>query len=100
MEYEIEPNESVSTAVVCAVSAVEGRDEQSLQPLTNVLDPDALNRLFDECGDDAGGSERQLTFVFSTCRVTVHNGEYLTINPIDPRAYKGRGPDAADAASR
>lgn len=45
VEYKIKPNESVSTAVVRAVSAVDGREPGSLPPLADVFDPDALDML-------------------------------------------------------
>ena len=82
MEYEIEPTESVSTAVVRAVSAVEGREPGSIGPLADVLDPDALDALFESRDTDQPRIGGRLSFVFSGCRVTVENGEYLTIEPL------------------
>lgn len=85
VEYEIESNESVSTAVVCAVSAVEGREPASLRPLTHVLEPDALDTLF---GSRSSGEPRtggRLSFIYSRCRVTVDNDEYLTVQPLETR---------------
>lgn len=83
MEYEIGVNESVSTAVIRAVSAVEGREPFSIPPLTHVLDPDALDALFDSRpnGDPRIGG--RLEFVYCNCRITVDNGEYLTIHPLE-----------------
>ncbi|AWB28368.1 HalOD1 output domain-containing protein [Halococcoides cellulosivorans] len=78
MDTEIESDEQVSTSVVRAVSAVEGRDPMTMRPLMDVLDPDALDGLF---GDRADGSPRtggRLTFEYSDSRVTVE-GEYLTV---------------------
>ncbi|WP_311171682.1 HalOD1 output domain-containing protein [Halobellus ordinarius] len=100
MEYEIGAGESVSTAVVRAVSAVEGRDPRSLRPLADVFDPDALDTLFGSRGDGTPRPGGRLTFVYSKCCVTVDNGEYLTIDPIDPRIRDGRGPDVVDSGSR
>ncbi|EJN57472.1 HalOD1 output domain-containing protein [Halogranum rubrum] len=96
MEYEIGASESVSTAVVCAVSAVEGVDQRSLRPLTEIIDPDALNVLFGSRGDGTSRPGGRLTFVYSKCCVTVENGEYLTLYPIGPRLYSERGPDVID----
>ncbi|WP_436935589.1 HalOD1 output domain-containing protein [Halovenus marina] len=93
MEYEIGSDESVSTAVVCAVSAVEGVDQRSLRPLADVLDPDALDALFDSRGDGTSRTGGRLPFIYSKCCVTVDNGEYLTLHPIDPRIREERGPD-------
>jgi hypothetical protein len=88
MEYEIGPDESVSTAVVRAVSAVNGRDPLSLRPLTEVLDPDALDMLFGSRHDGAPRLAGRLMFVYSNCCVTVDNGEYLTLQPIYPRIHE------------
>lgn len=85
MEYEIGPGESTSAAVLRAVSAVEDRDPRSLRPLTDVVDPDALDALFGARDDGTPRSGGRLTFVYSRSRVTVENGEYLTLRPIDPQ---------------
>ncbi len=85
MEYEIEAGELTSTAVVRAVSAVEGRDPRSLRPLADVLDPGALDALFGSQNNGPPRSGGRVSFVYSKCRITVDNGEYLTLHPIDPR---------------
>ena len=92
MEYEIGPNESVSTAVVRAVSAVEGRAPDSLPPLATVLDPVALDGLFAPQFDGEARTGGRISFVYSTCRVTVDNGEYLTLHPLESQvpAIAGR----------
>ncbi|QIO24906.1 HalOD1 output domain-containing protein [Haloarcula sp. JP-L23] len=96
MEYEIGAGESVSTAVVRAVSAVEGRDSGSLRPLADVLDPDALDTLFGPRHDGSPRLGGRLTFVYSKCWVTVDNGEYLTLDPIYPRIRDERDLDVID----
>ncbi|WP_178917876.1 HalOD1 output domain-containing protein [Natronomonas gomsonensis] len=83
MEYEIGPNESISTAVVRAVSAVEGRDPRSLRPLADVLEPAALDSLFGSPGEEFSRPGARLRFVYSKCWVTVDNGEYLTLEPFE-----------------
>lgn len=95
MEYEIGSDESPSTAVVCAVSTVEGVDYRSLRPLPEVIDPDALDDLFDLRGDGTSRPGGRLTFIYSKCSVTVDNGEYLTIQPIEPGMRDERDPDVA-----
>lgn len=82
MEYEIGPNESASTAVVRAVSAVEGRKPESLPPLAYVLDPDALDALFESRSNGQPRTGGRLSFVYSGCRVSIDNGEYLSIEPV------------------
>lgn len=93
MEYEIEPGESVSMAVVHAVSAVEGRDPRSLDLLADVLDPDALDALFSPQADGTPRLGGRVTFVYSDCRVTVDNSEYLTLQLLDSIPHKSVNPD-------
>ena len=85
MEYDVGSDESVSTAIVRAVSAVEGRKPSSLPPLTRVLDPDALDALFGSHADGEPRTGGRLSFIYSRCRVTLDNGEFLTIQPLDNR---------------
>ena len=82
VEYEIGVNESVSTAVVRAVSAVEGRKPCSLRPLAYVLDTDALDALFESQSNGQPRTGGCLSFVYSGCRVSIDNGEYLSIEPL------------------
>lgn len=86
MEYEIDPDESISMAVVYAVSALEGRDPRSLRPLSEVLDPGALDTVFGTRSDGSPRPGGRLSFVYSKCHITVDNGEYLTLHPIDSQA--------------
>lgn len=83
MEYEIGPNESASMAVVRAVSDVEGRDPCSLRPLAYVLDTDALDALFESRVNGQPRTGGHLSFVYSDCRVSIDNGEFLSIEPLD-----------------
>ena len=82
MDHEIEPGESVSMAVVDVVSSAIDRDPRSLRPLAEILDPDALDALFAprENGEQRPGGE--VTFVYSGCRVTIQNGEYITVQQL------------------
>ena len=83
MEYDIGVEEPVSMAVVRAVSAVEGREPLSLPPLANVLDTDALDALFVARCDGTARTGGRLSFVYSNCRLTIDNGEYLTLQPLE-----------------
>jgi len=83
VEYDIGSDEPVSIAVVRAVSAAEGREPRSLPPLANVFDTDALNALFGPRGDDTARTGGRLSFVYSDCRLTVDNREYLTVRLLE-----------------
>lgn len=99
MEYDIGADEPVSTAVVRAVSAVVGRDPCSLRPLSDVLDPGALNRLFDPRFDQQARSGGRVSFVYSGCTVTIDNGEYLTIERLEARIRAERAPASSENSS-
>jgi len=89
VEYEIGSDERVSTAVVRAVSAVEGRPLRSMPPLADVLDPDALDALFVSRDDGTPRTGGRLSFVYSECRVGIDNGEYLCLDLLDDRLGDG-----------
>lgn len=93
MEYEIGADESVSTAVVRAVSAAEGRAPRTLRSLADVLDPTALDVLFDSRGDGTPRTGGRLSFVYSDCYVTIDNGEYLTLHLLEARLRDGSDPE-------
>lgn len=83
MESEIAEDESVSTAVIRAVSAVKGRKPASLQPLSDVIDPDALDALFDSRSNDGPQTHRRLSFSYSSCHITIENSGFLTIEQVE-----------------
>ena len=83
MDYEIDGTESLTEAVVRAVSAVHGCQPETLRPLAEVLDPDALDMIFDGRGNGDPRVGGRISFIYSGCRITIDNGEYLTIDPIN-----------------
>ena len=97
MESEIGVHESVSTAIVRAVSAVEGREPRRLRPLADVFDPDALDALFDSRPNGEPRTGGRLSFVYSNCRVTIDNGEYLTLQLLENHQ---RSPRSLETPSR
>ena len=92
MEYEIGTGEPVSTAVVRAVSVVVGDEPGSIPRLAHVLAPDALDSLFEPQSDGAPRSGGRLSFVYCQCHVTIENGEYLTVRPLDSYTPDDRRP--------
>ena len=100
MEYEIGPDESVSTAVVRAVSAVDGREPRSLRSLAAVVDPTALDALFGPQHDGTPRRGGRLSFVYSDCCITIDNGEYLTLQLLEGRSCDERDEEPTDGCVR
>lgn len=72
--YEPSPSESLSEGVVRAVATASNRDPvapDGLAPLATVLDPDALDSLFETVGADTNRSDGQVTFRYHGWTVTV-----------------------------
>lgn len=100
METEIGESEPVSTAVIRAVSAVNGRKPASLRPLSDVVDPAALDALFDFQSDDGARTEERLSFSYSGCLVTIENDELLTIEQLETTDRASARSDGTDRAER
>lgn len=100
MEYEVGRDEPVSTAVVRAVSAVQGEELGSMSPLADVIDPDAVDALFAPRAKDSPRTGGRLSFVYRRCRVTVESGEYLTVAPLEGRALHGSDGELAKEERR
>lgn len=96
METEILDHEPASTAVIRAVSAMKGRTDSSLDSLSDVIDPDALDSLFEARPDDGPRSGGRLSFTYSGCRITIDDGEVLTIEPSDTEEGSSGASDGTD----
>ncbi len=70
----------VSQAVVMAVAEAKGIDPLELEPLYDIVDPDALNRLF---RPSAGTRESSLVFQFTMagCAVEIHGDGEVSVTP-------------------
>lgn len=89
--YEMDDSETVSGAVLTAVSAVTGDslgpstpyEEEAtpaLDPLYTAIDPDALEALFRPTS--AGGlSEGHVRFSYARCEVTVQSDGLISVRP-------------------
>ena len=85
MEYDIGQNEPVSLAVVRSVAAVEGREPCTLPLLAHVIDTDALDAIFASRSNGQSRTGGRLSFIYSDSRVSIENGEYLTIELLTHR---------------
>jgi hypothetical protein len=93
VDDDIGPDETVTTNVVRAVSAVEGRDVCSLPSLAEVLDPAALDTSSESRLTGRTRIRGKVTFVYADYVVDVDNGEYLSVELLGPI-----GPDGRDGA--
>lgn len=73
------PFHSLSYSLLRGVSAVTGVEPQNLDPLTETVDPDALDALF----EPAGGAPPDvcLTVRFHGCDVAIYSDGHLVIRP-------------------
>lgn len=78
--HDFEGERQLSTSVVLAVANALGCDPLALgERLYDVLDPDALDRLFGD-GTPADGT-RRLAFELAGCAVTVHADGRIVVRP-------------------
>lgn len=98
METEIGVNESVSTAVIRAVSAVKGRKPASFQPLNAVIDTDTLDSLFDPRSKDRNQPDGCHSFSYGGCQITIESSELLSIEPLETTDRPSAQSDGIDRA--
>lgn len=73
--------ELTSQAVVRAVAAETGRDPLQLQPLYEVLDPDALDSL---CSTgDSGTTPARIEFRYAGCEVRVSGDDEVAVTRLE-----------------
>jgi len=73
MEYEVNTEEPLPVAVIQAVSQAENSPPEALPPLTETVDPDALDNLFRR------GRSGSVSFTYSESVVTVDHCELVTV---------------------
>lgn len=97
--YVRDSDELISTAVTLAVTDVLERDVDSLEPLGEVLDVDAL----DELAASTGGNVT-IEFEYEDCLVTIRRGSEIFVTPIgsdsDYLESAGRRGDTRTASGR
>ena len=76
-QYDWEDSNSPCLAIVEMVSAVNGQEPTSMEPLYSALDPEALESLLSTAGD----SNVQLTFTFQECTVCVTSSGEVVVEP-------------------
>lgn len=72
---------SPSEAVIAAVSSATATDALELPPLSFVLDPDALDDLFDAATDTDAGRRGTTTFSYAGCDITASSDGMVVADP-------------------
>lgn len=74
----------VSEEVVSAVAAARGADPLDLDPLSNVIDPDALDALHERDGPGGTRSPDRIEFTYDGRRVAVSGDGSVTVSNPTP----------------
>lgn len=75
--------QSATNAVVTAVGTAAETDPLELPPLWSVLDPDALNELFDSATSDRDGDEIAIRFGYADHVVTVNGHGTVIVESVE-----------------
>ena len=78
-QYSLTPDESVSLAIPRAVAAVIGVRPTDLDPLATVIDPDALECLFNLQKKASVQGVTELTFHYNDCEIIINNTGQILI---------------------
>jgi hypothetical protein len=70
-----------STAIIETVADACDREPMELDPLYDVVDPDALNELLRSSRDDPGADGTTVAFEVADTSVTVHGGGTVVVRP-------------------
>lgn len=81
-----------SEAVVLAVADAKNVDPLELEPLNSVIDPDALNTLFQSSAERTSSTEK-LQFSMADCQVVVRGEGEVVVTP--PAATDGNAAPVA-----
>lgn len=91
-----EPDTTV-LAVLEAVATADGRDPLDLPSLSEAVDPQALNALFDPSGDSRAPT--RVSFDYAGYEVTVDRDRGVVVVPADaPTVARTAGPENARSA--
>lgn len=75
----------VLTVLLSLVARTTDRDRLELAPLTDAVDPDALERLVVHWADSGTDDEpaARLSFTYEGCDITIHSSGEIVVTPLD-----------------
>jgi hypothetical protein len=80
--YDWETDASLSSTIVETLAAVNETEPINMEPLFTVINPDALDQLFEPlCGSDRRNGDGRIEFLFDDHRIIVSASGEITIRP-------------------
>lgn len=83
MHREVGPDESIAVAVIDTVSRFEDREASALPPLTESVNPDALDNLFGYDTGQAPASSGHISFEYSNSTVYIGGDGTISVEAMD-----------------
>lgn len=78
--------DQISVAVAVAIAGTTGHDPASIEPpLYDIIDPDALDSLFNTQGQTESRTDGPVTFTTAGCRITAPSTGVVTATSLDNR---------------
>lgn len=81
LRHEESNPDSLCYTVFRAVGAITGRAPQTLDPLADTIDPDALEKLFDRSDTRGNTVDACLTIQYHGCRVSIYSDGHIVVEP-------------------
>lgn len=75
---------SLASTIAIAVAETKGVPPESLPPLYDTVDPDALERLFAPCNDGTPRARGRTAFPMAGCEVTVRGDGTVSVREREP----------------
>ena len=76
---QIDQSERMASAIVSGVAACTGRGVTDLPPLYNVVDPQALEKVFaSPLGSRHHSNDGRFVFTYAGCEIVIDGGDELT----------------------
>lgn len=82
--------ETTSERIVSEVADVTDTDPLSLDPLYTVIDPDALDALFESSRTGSGGTPTRIEFTYCDCTVVVTSDGDVSVTPDEKLSTRSR----------
>jgi hypothetical protein len=79
LDFSWDDGRSTSEVVVYAVAEISSRDAAKLRPLAEVIDPDALDAIFDQTGSEEARNAH-ISFEYNGYEITIFSHGRLTIS--------------------